>query len=145
MTVTDPMDSWRSLSRKVFKRSRRFVPGPVKRLAFEHWIEPAFRRMLWTRSAMWQGSHVSLIRSLTDCLTLSAYHGPAVSRAFAEVDLLSCVTTDVRPAIGGRLLGRRVIYPDSNPAPPVSRRRAKLCHPSLFLGLVSELGIPIEE
>ena len=95
----------------------------------------------WHRGAMWQGSHMSMIRHLTGALVLSAYHGPATRRVLAEVDLGRAVRQDVRPIVGRYLYGGPVRYPATNPGPPVSSIRRGLSHLAPFLDALKQAGI----
>lgn len=130
-------------SRKVYTRLERVLPAGARRQIGRRYLEPRFREILWQRSAMWQGAHVSLVRAITDCLVLSAYHGPAMARTFAEVDLDAAVQTDLRDDVGARLLGGPVVYPTSNPGPPPSRLRANRSSPERFLSMLEAAGIQI--
>lgn len=78
----------------------------------------------WNRGAMWQGVHTAIVRELTDCLTLSGYHGREVISVLQHSDLAECVKEDLRPAIGRLLAGREVWYPSHNPGPAQWRWRA---------------------
>lgn len=98
---------------------------------------------LWVRGAMMQGTHMALLRSLCDCLVLSAYHGPAVQQVISAVDLPSAVDHDIRPRIGQILHGRPVLYPQTNPDPPSSRFRAGRSDPRTWLALARASGLTI--
>lgn len=100
-------------------------------------------RALWYQSAMSLGSHMSFLRQLTGALFLSAYHGPEARAVIAEVDLDRAVKDDVRPLIGEILHGAPVIYPSTNPGPPVSRQRAGTSHLQPFLAALSAAGVEL--
>ena len=95
----------------------------------------------WHRGAMWQGSHMSMIRHLTGALVLSADHGPATRRVLARVDLRRAVRQDVRPIVGWYLYGGPVRYPATNPGPPVSSIRRGLSQLAPFLDALKQAGI----
>jgi hypothetical protein len=107
-------------------------------------LEPYFRHTLWIRGAMFQGSHMSVIRNVANCLVLSAYHGAEMSRLLPRVDLFSAVTEDIRPRVGRLLLGREVRYPTANPGPAPSSFRRGLSHPDRLLELLAREGLPLE-
>lgn len=98
---------------------------------------------LWSRVAMSLGSHMSLIRQLTNALVLSAYHGPAVRAVLSRVDLHRSVQEDVRPLVGRHLHGRPVVYPATNPGPPPSVHRRGASHLQPFLSALAAAGIPV--
>jgi hypothetical protein len=102
-----------------------------------------FFEALWTRGAMWQGAHHSIMRQLTGALALSAYHGPAMREVLESVDLFTAVPHDIRPQLGERLFGGPVAYPETNPGPPKSQFRKGHSHLKPFLKQLSSLGIPI--
>jgi len=97
---------------------------------------------LWYRTAMWQGAHMSMLRDLTDALVLSGYHGPAVQDVVSRVDWKNAVQMDIRPLIGRYLHGSPVLYPSTNPGPPLSKIRENLSHLEPFLQTLSSVGIP---
>ncbi len=88
---------------------------------------------------------MGFIRSLTGALALSAYHGPSMSRLLATIDLLSVANSDIRHLVGRELLGRKVWYPDVNPAPDPSIFRTGLADSTVFLRAVREAGLAIAE
>ncbi len=87
---------------------------------------------------------MSLLRQITDALVLSAYHGPAMTKVYAKVDLSKAVTHDLRDEVGERWLGRPVDYPRRNPSPPRSVRRRGRATPDVFLKLLGQTGMAIE-
>ena len=100
-----------------------------------------FGEALWWRCAMWQGTHTAFMRTLTGCLTLSAYHGPNMREILPRIDLESAITDDIRPLIG-EILGRRTIkYPLINPGPPISLFRRYLGNPSRFISEISRFHL----
>lgn len=144
MVLTDPPGGWAAVWRKVYKRMVPWVPARARLSISRKLLESAFRRTIWERCAMWQGSHVSLLRAITGCLTLSAYHGSEMNKVFAEVDLPRAVTYDIRPAVGMHLLGRSPVYPDQNPSPMLSSFRFGNCLPERFYELLDRRGIDID-
>ena len=99
---------------------------------------------LWHRGAMWQGAHMSILRQLTDALVLSGYHGPAVRRVVARVDLHHAVRQDVRPLVGEILYGRPVQYPETNPCPPLSRQRRGASGLAPFVRELTAAGVAVQ-
>jgi len=136
-------DSLYEKGRKAYRRAEKLLPVFARTTVGHRFLEPSFRRILWERCAMWQGAHVSLIRAVADCLVLSAYHGPEMAKATAEVDLTRAVLTDLRDEVGARLLGRPVKYPDTNPGPPVSTLRSNRSSPALYLDLLRSAGVDV--
>lgn len=104
-----------------------------------------FFKNLWYRGAMWQGAHMSIIRSLTNALVLSAYHGPAMRRVLSAVDLHNAVKDDIRPMVGRYLLGGEVTYPSENPGPPLASIRKGISGWEPFLKALTHAGIPFSE
>jgi hypothetical protein len=98
---------------------------------------------MWQRGAMWQGAHMSLLRSLTDALVLSAYHGPHVTDVLRRVDYCRAVNEDVRPRIGDALLGASVFWPEANPSPEPSRLRRGLGSVARFLEQLERSGVRV--
>ena len=86
---------------------------------------------------MWQGAHMSMLRDLTDALVLSGYHGPAVQDVVSQVDWKNAVQMDIRPLIGRYLHGDPVLYPSTNPGPPLSKIRENLSGLVPFLKTLS--------
>ena len=87
---------------------------------------------------------MSFLREMTGALTCSGYHGPRVRELFSEMDLHHCVNSDIRPRIGHHLLGEEVIYPATNPGPPVSAQRRGRSDVDSFLQIAGRLGIRVE-
>jgi hypothetical protein len=100
---------------------------------------------LWHRTAMWQGAHMSMLRDLTGALVLSGYHGPAVQNVVSQVDWKNAVQMDTRPLIGRYLHGRPVLYPSTNPGPPLSKIRENLSGIEPFLKTLSSVDIPVSK
>jgi hypothetical protein len=125
---------------KVYKRSSMFFPKFVnKRIG--RLIQPAVIRSTWDKSANLQGSHVGFIRALADCLVLSSYHGENVLKVFSKAELGLVAQKDIRPHIGEILLGRKVIYPKSNPAPKESAFREGKNSSEHFLNVLMKEGV----
>jgi hypothetical protein len=122
---------------------RKRVESRIRHADTEY-LENRFFHAVWHRGAMWQGAHMSLLRSVCGALFLSAYHGRAMTRLFSEVDLRTAVPDDVRPLVGRMLHGAAVEYPDRNPGPPKSGIRSGLSGPEHFLTAFRDtMGIPI--
>lgn len=98
---------------------------------------------LWYKGAMMQGVHMAMLRSVCQCLVLSAYHGQNVQRVVSSVDLLTAVEADIRPWIGRELLGKDVYYPTANPSPPPSAFRARLSDPVTWLEVAQAAGLTV--
>lgn len=129
---------------------RRLRPYRVRAKLQELWarhgfLQKRFFEALWYRCAMWQGTHMSVVRQATGALMLSAYHGSEMQKVLANVDLYSTVKEDIRPQIGESLFGRKVWYPSINPSPPPSVFRADWSSPSEFLNLLKANSIEIRE
>ena len=109
-------------ARSAYTRALPYMPPFIDRLAGRV-LQPRFAEVTWRRCAALQGSHMDFIRELTDCLPLSAFHGPAVRDVLERAVLPPLTRRDIRFDIGERLLGRPVWYPEQNPAPPPSVQR----------------------
>ena len=128
------------LSRKLYKRASRLAPGLVDPVALPH-VLGDMRRAIWDRVAIGQGAHLGFLRSICDCLFLSAYHGPRTAAVLYDLDFPSVTRRDLRPEVGAALLGREVWYPASNPAPPVSTFRKGLRDRAHTLAALDAMGI----
>lgn len=128
---------------RVYKKLSPFLPDILRR-KIGKMIQPSVIRTTWDKSASTQGCHVGFIRALSDCLVLSAYHGPNVMSVFSKAELGAVAQRDIRPYIGKILLGKDVIYPTDNPAPEVSLFRENKHRPKLFLESLKAIGIKIE-
>lgn len=127
---------------RVFKKIAPFLP--VSWAGFiGHYILPGFVRALWMKSSIAQGCHNGFIRSLTDTLVLSAYHGKSVTDVIKNSDLPRVVRRDVRPKIGRLLLGRSVLYPKTNPSPALSTVRTGAHRPEHLIKISKDHGIKI--
>jgi hypothetical protein len=131
-------------SRRAYTQFEWMLPKAIRQWISSGYLEPRFRQILWERSAMWQGAHLSLVRSIADCLVLSAYHGPAMAEVLAEVNLTASVQDDVRDEVGAHLLGRTVQYPLRNPGPSPSRLRENRSTPEQFLAMLEAIGVAVE-
>lgn len=127
---------------KVYKRVSRFLPAFIN-TAIGRRLQKNVIRTTWEKSANQQGCHVGFLRSLCNCLVLSAYHGKNVSHVFSQVDLGAAVQRDVRDKIGELLLGRSVIYPKKNPGPAVSKFRINKHKLNLFINTLLKHGIDV--
>ncbi|HJL41901.1 MAG TPA: hypothetical protein RMG48_11415 [Myxococcales bacterium LLY-WYZ-16_1] len=138
-----PPDRWETVAKRLYDGVRPKLPSSWDHRVVQGWLLPTFRHNLWRRAAMWQGTHMSFMRGLTDCLFVSSYHGPKATRVLEAVDLEQAVRFDVRPLIGRRLLGTEVRYPETNPGPPLSLVRRGLCRADRFLAAARAAGIPV--
>lgn len=127
-----------------------WAAGPVTALLMKLGVrgpaEAQQRRVfsdLWRRAAMMQGTHMGLIRGVCKCPVLSGYHGAHVQRELADIDLVSAVSSDIRPLVGRALFGRSVVYPATNPSPPPSAIRSHLSTPAVWFAAARGLGLPI--
>jgi hypothetical protein len=102
-----------------------------------------FEDSLWERASVAQGGHLGYLRSICDALFLSAYHGPKASSVINRMDLRCLTHSDLRPQIGERLLGRKVIYPMANPSPPASEFRKQLRTMENYIRLAHEFGLEV--
>ncbi len=144
-TFTNPPSGPRNLARKVYARMDCWLPQGVQTAVADRWLVPGLLEALWKRGAMFQGTHMGVLRGLTGCLFVSAYHGPRVSSVWRGVRYVDAVQSDIRPRIGALLRGGPVHYPAENPAPPPSAFRAGLCQPQHFLRAVRSLGVEVVE
>lgn len=125
VTHADP----RSLSKRVSDRLMRLG----RPMSLDHYFQQRLFQTEWYRGAMWQGVVLSIWRDVINCLVMSAYHGPRMRHVFSQVDIGRAVPGDIRGVIGRNLAGREVVYPDSNPSPPISSMRRDLARTDLFL------------
>jgi hypothetical protein len=132
----------RRLLRRVYKKSSAYMPVKMSE-AVGRRLQPAVIRTAWERGASLQGSHCGFIRSIADCLTISAYHGPAMIKVLEQANLASVAQNDMRHLVGRNLVGRDVIYPQVNPAPPGSEIRRGLSRFKRFMDLIKQTGIEI--
>jgi hypothetical protein len=107
-------------------------------------IQSLFFRNLWYESAHWQGVHMSFLYEYLGCPVLSIYHNDDVMKIISQTDYVKVVTTDLRPTIGDMIFGRKVIYPEKNPSPPVSRIRKDISGSKIFLDLIQVNKISIK-
>ncbi len=108
-------------------------------------VQPAAIQATWDRAAQLQGSHLGFILELTDCLVLSAYHGPAMMNVWQQADLASVAQKDMRHLVGRLLKGSEVKYPSANPAPPPSAFRKGLTRPEQFIKRLRQAGLTVED
>ena len=94
---------------------------------------------------MWQGSHMSMLRQLTDTLVLSAYHGPQVSQIRARIDFRTAILGDVRQQVGEILADSPVHYPTVNPGPPPSLFRSGHSHVTPLLRELQKWEIQVAD
>lgn len=107
-------------------------------------VQSLFFRNLWYESAHWQGVHMSFLYEYLGCPVLSMYHNDNVMNIICQTDYFKVVTTDLRPPIGDKIFGRKVIYPEKNPSPPVSRMRKDISGSKIFLDLIQINKISIK-
>jgi hypothetical protein len=86
---------------------------------------------------------MGFLRSITDCLVLSAYHGPETAEVWLSADLPRVARGDLRPAIGRHLAGREIWYPETNPSPPASTFRRGWRDLDRFREAIAEFGIEV--
>lgn len=125
---------------KVYRKLEPITPFVIKQ-AIGRRIQPIAVQAAWDRGAVMQGSHLAFIRAIANCLVLSAYHGPEVMKVWQKVDLASAAQKDMRNLVGEILLGRSVVYPESNPAPPPSMIRKGVGDFSDFAQKLQEAGL----
>lgn len=133
------------LYRQYRKRYRAWMRNvaPIRKLGWQYGVRTDMARSLWTRGAAWQGAILGLYRSMTDCLTLSLYHGAETSAVLHAADLSAICFRDVRPALGHRLSGRELEYPRPNPGPPPSAFRAGLWSVPRFIQSLERFSVPV--
>lgn len=141
-TYMHPIRPSRLFFRRAYKRLSPHMPFFAAR-AIGRCIQPAVIGATWNRTASLQGSHMGFLRAITDCLTVSAYHGPEMIKVWEKADLASVSQHDMRHLVGRLLLGRQVLYPESNPGPLPSSFRQGLSNPDRFLSLIKETGVKI--
>jgi hypothetical protein len=88
---------------------------------------------------------MGFLRSITDALVLSGYHGPRTAEIWQKLDLKSVLNRDLRPEIGRVLLGQEVHYPQQNPAPQQSKFRLSYRDPEKLRDALGRLGIRLGE
>lgn len=146
-------DYWRSytsnysryyrLARKAYKRVARHSPSWLTALP-DRIVMRDLRRSLWERAAVGQGAHMGMLRSITGCLFLSAYHGPRTTNVMLSGNYNRLAKVgDLRPGIGATLLGRKVNYPSSNPAPGELSGRANLRTLNALVEAYRSFGVPV--
>jgi hypothetical protein len=136
-----PSRTYGYLKRGYRKAARRWPALALP--ALDRAVLRDFRRSLWLRGASMQGSHMGFLRSITDCLFVSGYHGPRTARVWLSGDYPALTGEDMRPAIGARLAGRAVAYPGENPAPSPSAFRAGLRGMAPLEQALGRLGIAV--
>jgi hypothetical protein len=142
-TLTHPIRGAENLARKLYARADHLFPHALQTALTERVIVPRLRRTLWRRCAMFQGTHMGVIRAITGALVLSAYHGPRVSHAWQRVRWVDAVQRDLRVRIGELLHGAPVHYPTTNPGPPLSSQRAGHTQPARFFEALRRDGIEV--
>ncbi|MFV0359662.1 hypothetical protein [Tropicimonas sp.] len=129
-------------ARKAYRKLARTLPGPMDALFAGHAIAD-LEQTIWLRGAVGQGGHLGFLRSICDALFLSAYHGPGTADVMSRIDLRALARDDLRPDVGRALLGRPVIYPETNPAPAASHFREGRRSLESYLGALGSHGIEI--
>jgi hypothetical protein len=102
-----------------------------------------FENSIWQRAAVGQGAHLGFLRSICDALFLSAYHGAKTTETIYSMSINDIANEDIRPLIGNKLLGRNVIYPASNPAPPISSFRDSIYNLQSYKAAMDRFGIEV--
>ena len=138
-----PRRRFEQFARRIYKRLEKPLPFTINR-AIGRLLHRSVIQATWDKAAKIGGSHMALIREITDCLALSAYHGPEMIKVWEEVDLGSAAQRDMRNLVGRYLHGKDVIYPMINPAPPPSKIRIGMSSPSKLIELLESGGIRIE-
>lgn len=92
-----------------------------------------FFEHLWRRGAQWQAIYHGILKESTSIPNYSAYHGGNVMEVLKKTDLEAVIDGDIRPNIGDYLLGRKVIYPKSNPSPTIWKKRKRFSSTEFFL------------
>jgi hypothetical protein len=143
-------DYWRSytssyskpyrFARKAYKRAARLLPGFFTILP-DRLVMADVAQSLWARGAVGQGAHMGMLRSVTDCLVLSAYHGPLTAGVMLRGDYHALTGADLRLEIGRVLAGRDVLYPMSNPAPSSAMERHQLRGLDTLIATYRSLGV----
>ena len=142
MAYMHPIQPASQLFRRVYRKTNQYMPDALAHYIGQT-IQPSVIQATWNRTASLQGSHMGFIREIADCLTISAYHGPAVMKVWEQVDLAAVARQDMRPKVGHILLGRDVVYPQNNPSPAPSSFRKGLSNPQRFFDLLKQTGIKI--
>lgn len=142
MAYMHPIKPAQRLLRRIYRKTNSHLPDGMAQ-AIGRSMQPSVVRASWNRTASFQGAHMGFIREIADCLTVSAYHGPAIMKVWQEADLAAVARTDMRPKVGKLLLGRDVIYPQKNPGPAPSGIRLGLSQPNRFLDLLKLTGVEI--
>lgn len=142
MAYMHPIKPAQRFLRRIYRKTNSYMPDAMAQ-AIGRSIQPSVVRASWNRTASFQGAHMGFIREIADCLTVSAYHGPAVMKVWQEADLAAVARVDMRPKVGKLLLGRDVVYPQRNPGPEPSSIRTGLSQPTRFLDLLQRTGIEI--
>lgn len=146
-------DYWRSYTsspniiqkylKKGYRKLARYTPTAMDFL-FQGMTWADLERSIWERAGVLQGAHMGFLRSICDCLVLSAYHGPAAQEVWSAIDFPKLGNKDLRPAIGRTLLGREVWYPEANPSPPASELRQGWQNVDNFVDAVHSFGVSIK-
>ena len=142
-TFMHPRRRFEEFVRRVYKHLEKPLPFTINR-AIGRFLQPSVIQATWSRCSVLQGCHMAFIREITDCLTLSGYHGNEMIKVWEEVDLGFAAQRDMRNLVGRHLHGKDVIYPMINPAPPPSKIRIGMSSPSKFIELLEAGGIRIE-
>ncbi len=128
--------------RRTYKKFSHLLPQLLHR-AVGHRFQPVVINRIWEVCSSLQGGHMCFLRSLTDMLVLSGYHGPNMRALISTVDLGEVCQDDLRPAVGKLLAGRDVYYPDNNPWPKTSSFREGLHKPENFINLLRAADVEI--
>lgn len=106
------------IMRKIYKNNSIF--NGVLDKVLENHILNDLSKSIYNRASVLQGSHMGFLRSICNCLTVSAYHGNRVQDVLSSANFSALTKRDFRPLIGQHLHGKDVIYPKTNPSPEPS-------------------------
>ncbi|MFP4385209.1 MAG: hypothetical protein ACLFSE_14290, partial [Spirochaetia bacterium] len=145
---------WRTYTSRHSKLYNLFRKGygKLSEKGFSSLLDPVFknyaiedmRKSLWERAAVLQGDHQGFLRSISNCLFLSAYHGPQMTNVWKNMDFSLLCTYDIRKQIGRSLSGKEIFYPEENPSPPASEFKKNLNYTRILINSLTEYGIHIE-
>lgn len=147
--LTDYWRSYTSSTNRLYRLFRRIYrkAAHVAPLLFDPLLSGIaiadYRKSIWERGAVLQGAHMGFLRSITDCLFVSGYHGPETAKVWTSADLRCVTGRDIRPLIGRVLAGKEVQYPFENPSPPASEFRKGRRTVEAFSEAVQSFGVKI--
>ena len=130
--------------RKIYKKLSNYLPNIINTY-IGHKIQPSVISASWNKSATMQGSHLGFLRSMTNCLVLSSYHGKYVRNVISKADLSRVANTDIRHLLGEKIAGRKVVYPVTNPGPKPSSFREGLSSVDEFMREIKNENIKLRQ